>query len=276
MAETQNTISITRPSVNTPVPSPIKEGSKFPTETINLPTKGWFYPSESPLSSGTLELKMMTAKEEDILTSTNLIQKNIVLDKVLESLIINKAIDANDMFICDRTAAFFAIRRLAYGDTYDALMTCGRCGKESNIAIDLGHMDNREFDFSKCVKGENKFTFTLPKSKVVLTYKLLTRKDELAINEELKGLAKLNSDVSRELTTRLIHIITSVDGETSKARIRKFVNEEFPAKDSLDFRKHMRETMPDINSDFDFACPSCGLERKEEIPMGIGFFWPNG
>ena len=126
-------IPITRPQGSHPVQSSQKAESKFPTEIISLPSKGWFYPSDNPLSSGLLELKMMTAKEEDILTSKNLIQKNIVLDKLLDAVIIDKAVKADDMFVCDRNAAFFAIRRLAYGDIYDATLSCGRCGKENSI-----------------------------------------------------------------------------------------------------------------------------------------------
>ena len=272
-------ISITRPNSNQSVPSqsPVtKPESKFPTEVINLPSKGWFYPSESPLSSGTLELKMMTAKEEDILTSKNLIQKNIVLDKLLESVVINKSIKLDDMFVCDRNAAFFAVRRLAYGDMYDATFTCGRCCKENSISIDLGKMDNKEFEFDNYPKGENSFEFKLPFSGVILKYKILSKKDENTIEQELTGLAKISKDFTKEVTTRLSHIITSVDGNSERPRIRKFVNEELMSKDSLAFRRHIRETMPDLDTTFDFTCAHCGLERKEETPMGVSFFWPNG
>lgn len=268
-------IPITRPSVNAPVPPPQKSESKFPTEVINLPSKGWFYPPDNPLSSGTLELKMMTAKEEDILTSKNLIQKNIVLDKLLESVVINKNIDLDGMFICDRNAAFFAIRRLAYGDEYQALVTCGRCGKESNVEIDLSKMDNRPFDFEKYQRGVNNFEFTLPHSGVRITYRLLTKRDETAIENELQGLAKVSKDFTREITTRLSYIITSVNGNSERVAIRKFVNEELLSKDSLAIRTHARDTMPDIDTEFDFVCMHCGLERKEDTPMGVSFFWPN-
>lgn len=274
-------IPITRPGTPQGPPSPSPQqpkGSelKFPTEVINLPSKGWFYSLENPLSSGTLELKMMTAKEEDILTSKNLLEKNIVLDKLLESVVINKAIDLDSMLVCDRNAAFFAIRRLAYGDEYNASITCGRCGKESSFSIDIGKMDNRPFDFEKYPRGENNFSFQLPSSGVNLTYKLLTKKDENDIVQELKVYAKVSVDIVPEVTTRLIHIITSVSGNSSLPFIRKFVNNELRARDSLAFRKHLRENMPDIDTTFDFSCPHCGLERKEETPMGVNFFWPNG
>lgn len=268
-------IPITRPSVGSSVPPAQKMESKFPTETIHLPSKGWFYPPESPLSTGTLELKMMTAKEEDILTSRNLIQKNIVLDKLLESVIINKGIDANEMLVCDRNAAFFAIRRLAYGDDYEATVSCGRCGKETTFSIDLGKMDNKPFDFDAYPKGVNSFSFDLPYSKTTITYKLLSKKDEISIEQELTGLAKVSKEITREITTRLSHMITSVNGNSERAAIRRFVNEELPSKDSLALRSHIRQTMPDLDTTFDFICSNCGTEKKEETPMGISFFWPN-
>ncbi len=273
-------IPITRPSGSPPAsPSTsTKNESKFPSEVINLPSKGWFYAAENPLSDGTLELKMMTAKEEDILTSRNLIQKNIVLDKLLESVVINKEINLDDMLICDRNAAFFAIRRLAYGDEYTPTMTCGRCGKENTVVIDLGKMDNRPFDFEKYPKGDNNFTFKLPTSGVTVTFKLLTKKDENSIEQQLQGYAKAvpNKDFTREITTRLSHIITSVDGNAEQNTIRKFVNDQLLSKDSLALRRYIRETMPDIDATFEFTCVECGLQRREETPMGVSFFWPNG
>jgi len=273
-------IPITRPgagpSVANPSPLPQKAESKFPTEVIHLPSKGWFYPTDNPLASGTLELKQMTAKEEDILTSKNLITKNIVLDKLLESVVIDKSINLDEMLTCDRNAAFFAIRRLAYGDAYDAVLSCGRCGKENSVSIDLGKMDGRPFDFEAYPKGQNSFQFKLPTSGVTLSFKILSKKDETAIEQELKGMEKISKDFTREVTTRLSHLIIAVDGNSEKVRIRKFVNDELLSKDSLAFRKHIRDTLPDIDSSFDFSCIHCGLERKEETPMGVGFFWPNG
>jgi transcription elongation factor Elf1 len=271
-------IPITRPSLASAVPPPTpRTDTKFPTEVIYLPSKGWFYPSDYPLSNGTLELKMMTAKEEDILNSKNLINKNIVLDKLLESVVIDKRVNLDDMFTCDRNAAFFAIRRLAYGDAYDVTISCGRCGKENSVTIDLSKMNERPFDFDQYPRGENSFRFTLPYGDGdVLTYKILTKKDERAIEQELKGLEKVSKDFTKEVTTRLCHVITAVNGNSEKGCIRKFVNEGFLSKNSLAFRKHLRENMPDIDDTFDFYCQHCGLERKESTPVGVNFFWPNG
>jgi hypothetical protein len=204
-----------------------------------------------------------------------LIQKGIVLDKLLESVVINKAINLDEMLVCDRNSAFFAIRRLAYGDQYDATLTCPRCGKENAIPIDLSKMDSRPFEFEKYPKGQNAFQFTLPYIKKTVTFKLLTKKDENLIEAELKGMEKVSKDLRREITTRIGHIITEIDGNPDRATIRRFVNEELVSKDSLAFRTHLREFMPDIDSTFQFTCGHCQLERKEETPMGVSFFWPD-
>jgi len=266
-------VSITKPGNSTPVPQ--KQESPFPTEIINLPSKGWFYPEDNPLSTGQLELKVMTAKEEDILTSKNLIQKGVVLDKLLESLIVNKAIRADTMFNCDRNAAFVAIRRMAYGDEYKAMVSCPRCNAENEIVIDLDKLDNKVVDFSNYTKGKNEFDFRLPVSKRNITFKLLTKKDEDAIDAEMKALSKITKEVSGEITTRLKMVILSVDGNPERAVVRKFVDQEMTSRDSLAFRTHARDMTPDVDMSFDFRCSACGLERREDVPMGVSFFWPN-
>lgn len=264
-------VTLTKPVNRDVLP---KSESTFPTEVINLPSKGWFYPENTPLGTGQLELKVMTAKEEDILTSRNLIQKGIALDKLLESLVVERAINSVDMFNCDRNAAFIAIRRMAYGDEYKATMTCPRCNAENIVIVDLGKMDNKPFPFENYPKGKNEFQFTLPMSKRVVTFKLLTKKDEDLIDADLKALSKINPDLSSEITTRLKHIIIALDGGQDKSAIRKFVD-EMRAGESLSLRNYIRTMTPDIDMGFDFSCKSCGVERKEDMPLGVSFFWPN-
>ena len=271
-----NTITITRPSIANPIPAAQKiDIPKYPTEVISLPSQGIPYSDTSPLSSGELELKQMTAKEENLLVSQNLLKKNIVLDKLLESLVIDKDIKLDDMLMCDTDAAIFAIRRLAYGDTYDTTIGCSKCGKENEVAIDLSLMKNKEIDFSIFQKGENSIPFTLPNSKINITFKLLTRKDIYNIDKEIEGLKKINKESSTEITTRLIHIITSVDGSSETSKIRKFVNENLLSKDSLELRKYIKKISPALDTTFEFCCEHCDFKRKEETPMGVTFFWPN-
>lgn len=268
-------VSITKPGARSVPQQAVKQESTFPSEIISLPSKGWFYTGNTPLATGQLELKIMTAREEDILTSKNLITKGIVLDKLLESLIVEKAVDPSDMFNCDRNAAFVAIRRMAYGDAYKVKITCPKCNAESSVTIDLGKMDNRPFDFEKYPKGKNEFDFELPISKKVVTFRLLTKKDEDAIDADLKAMQKVSTEITSEVTTRLKSVIVALDGSVDKAAIRKFVD-EMRAGDSLALRNHIRTTTPDVDMAFDFQCNACGCERREDVPLGVEFFWPNG
>ena len=154
----------------------------FPTEVIELPSKGLLYPESNPLSSGKLEMKYMTAKEEDILSNQAYIQKGIVLDKLLESLVVTKEINVNDLVTGDKNALLIAARVLGYGKDY----TFTYDGKEHEV--DLSVLENKIFDESLITKGTNEFSYTLPSTGTEITFKLLTGKDESNVNKEIEGL----------------------------------------------------------------------------------------
>jgi hypothetical protein len=237
---------------------------KFPTEVVELPSKGLLYPENSPLASGKVEMKYMTAKEEDILTNQSYITKGIVLDKLLESLIVDKTINVKDFIIGDKNALFVAARILGYGKDYSFTYE----GKE--ITIDLTEIDNKPFDESSITKGVNEFSFTLPHSKTTVTYKILNGHDEKTIEKEIEGLRKINKDASPELSTRLKYIITSVENDRDAKTIRNFVDNFLLAKDSRALREYIKNTQPDV--DLTFTTDS---GQEVAIPVGISFFWPD-
>ena len=237
---------------------------KFPTEEVELPSKGLIYPKDSPLSSGKVEIKYMTAKEEDILSNQSFIQKGVVLEKLLQSVIINKDIKVDDLIVGDKNALLIATRILGYGKEYDIVV------KGQNYTLDMSTLENKEFDESKFEAGKNEFNFTTPATGTVLTYQLATGKLEKQIDRELAGLKKINKENSTELTTRLKYLITSVDGSEEKKDIREFVDNRFLARDSRAFRDHIASTQPDVNLSYI-------LDNGEEvtIPIGLNFFWPD-
>jgi len=247
---------------------------KFPTEVIDLPSKGLIYPKDNPLASGTIELKYMTAKEEDILTSQNLIQKGIVIDKLLESLIVSE-IDYNDLYIGDKNAIMMAARILGYGANYDVGITCPHCGEKTEVSIDLQKLPEKEFDES-LFSNSNEFIYELPFSKRMLTFKLLTHRDEKKIEEELRFIKKISrEDAKADFTTRMKYMILAVDGDREQKTVRNFVENDFLSKDSLEFRKHIKEMSPDIDMSYPFTCDSCGRTTTTSVPMTVQFFWPN-
>lgn len=273
----EQTIPVSKQPASAPVAQPVASSAPtfdFPTEYIDLPSQGHFYPPSSPLSSGRIQLKYMTAKEEDILTSQNLIKKGVVLDELLKALIVSPGVKLDDIFILDKNAIFVAARRLAYGDKYPVTITCPKCEAENSIDVDLAALKTKEFDFSKYAKGENGFSLDLPLSKKTVTYKILTHKDESDIDAELKGLSKLSKTNAPEMTTRLKYMIVAVNGDSDRGVVKKFVD-NMPARDSMTLRKYIRENTPELDMSFDFKCSECGHEERMAMPLGVDFFWPS-
>tara|TARA_B100000287_G_scaffold384445_1_gene390932 strand:- start:759 stop:1499 length:741 start_codon:yes stop_codon:yes gene_type:complete len=240
---------------------------KFPTEMVELPSKGHFYMDGHPLSEGKVEIKYMTAKEEDILTSQNLIKQGLVIDTLLQALIVDKKIDVNDLLVGDKNAIMVAARVLGYGKDYKFQYD----GTEQTV--DLSKLEPKKIDFNKFTKGVNNFSFTLPNSKRELTFKFLTGKDEKEIDLEVKARQKINPNTSSELTTRLKYMLITVDGKSDKTHINNFVDNEFLSVDSLAFRKHLMDITPDVDMDAKII-DSTGKETEVAIPVTVRFFWP--
>jgi hypothetical protein len=244
----------------------MEQTQKFPTEVVDLPSKGKLYPPDSPLSSGTIEMKYMTAKEEDILTNQNYIEKGIVIDKLLQALIVDKTVDYNQLLVGDKNALLIAARILGYGKDYE-FEYAGV--KES---IDLSTLENKTLHPDVENAKENSFNYTLPTSGKVITFKLLSHGDEQSIDQEVRGLKKINKDSSAELSTRLKHMIVAVNGDSERKNVRAFVDNEFLARDSRAFRNYLRDFQPDVDMKF---YPENGPEGGVDIPIGVSFLWPD-
>lgn len=242
----------------------------FPVETIELPSGGKFYPEGSPLRSGKIDVKYMTAKEEDILTSTNLIQKGVVIDKLMESLIVTKGVKPDDLLLGDLNAVMVAARILAYGKDYPIELTCGSCDKKYKHTVDLSQLTTITPDVEP-VDGE--FEATLPTG-VKVTFKLLTRRDEKAMKGELEALKKMNSSVEPEITTRLKYVITSVNGNRDVRTIREFA-ESMIVRDSRALRDEMKKVAPDVDFEIRASCSHCDNTVSVRMPFGVTFFWPD-
>ena len=238
---------------------------KLPTEIIELPSKGLLYPKDSELSKGTIEIKYMTAKEEDILTNQSYIKKGVVLDKLMQSVIVSK-VNYGELLTGDKNAIMVACRVLGYGKDY----TFNYDGEEHTI--DLSLLENKPLkNIELFEKGKNEFEFTLPYSKNLVTFQLLTHSAENKIQKELNGLKKIHKDNLPELSTRLKHIITSVEGKRDSKDIREFVDKYLLARDSKALRKYIKEIQPDVDLTF---FPDEEEPEKRNIPMGVDFFWP--
>ena len=246
---------------------------KIPTETVTLPSKGLVYPETSLLSKGELEMRYMSAKDEDILTNINFIKQGTAIDKLLKSLV-TSPIDIDDLVVGDKNAILFSARILGYGKDYSFRFRNDSLGKEDDYTVDLTTLKEKTIDESLFTKGKNEFKFTLPQSGNVITFKLLTGKDEKAIEAEIKGLQKVDPNGAFENTTRLKHMITSVNGKADQVSIRDFVDNYLLAPDSRAFKKYYSDISPDIDTIITVDKDGY-VQEGVIIPININFFWPD-
>ena len=238
---------------------------KLPTETVELPSRGLVYPESNLLSSGVVEIKYMTAKEEDILTNQYYIEKGTVLDKLLESLIIDKNINYRDLITGDKNALLISARILGYGAKYEFSYD----GEPQEV--DLSSLEVKKFDEGLIQKGKNEFSYKLPKTEANIKFKILDGHDDDKITKDIAGYRKINKNNLPEVSTRLKYIITSVEGNSDKKSISEFVDNYLIAQDSRSLRNYINEIQPDVDLTF---FPE-GSDNKSPIPIGLNFFWPD-
>jgi hypothetical protein len=244
----------------------------YPSEAIDLPSKGLFYPEGSPLRSGQIDIKYMTAKEEDILTSTNLIQKGIVLDKLMDSLIVTKGVKSSDLLIGDLNAVMVAARILGYGKDYSVEVQCPACGAPVEQQVDLTELKTENEPDSTTKK---EFKIILPISNAEVTLGLMTRGDELNTEKEAKALKKVTGNMESDSTSKLRAMIVAVNGDTSKAVIWKFVD-SLLVRDARFLREQYRTCVPDVDFNITIDC-DCASDKPKtmRLPIGVNFFWPD-
>ena len=257
---------------------------KFPTEIIDLPSNGLIYPKDNPLSTGKVEMKYMTAKEEDILTTQSFIKDGSVLDRLFQALIISNgdgvAIKYSDLVQGDKNAIMIAARVLGYGKDYDVEIDDPTSpGLKQKETIDLTQFENADYDGSNQIElNKNEFKFTLPNSKREVTFIAMTESKERKVKHQIeaaeKAGRKLKDLTSKDLTIRLKNMILSVDGDYEQTEINRFVDNELFAVDSKALRAHMNSVVPDIDLIYEFISEETGERRDMLLPMEVGFFWP--
>ena len=252
-----------------------------PTEIVDLPSRGEFYPEGHPLrGKETVEIKYMTAKEEDILTSESLLRKGIALDRMLQNIILDKTVNVNDLLVGDKNALFVAARITGYGEDYDTTVTCPACFKTQEYTFDLSTCGPKPLLKGEALSGlegvsynnDGTYSIELARSKATVKVRLLTGKDEKLI-EQNKVNKKKHKLPDTNLTDLLKTIIVSVDGSASRQDVESFVD-MMPARDSRLLRKIYPLLAPNIDMSQEFQCSSCGHEQALEVPVTANFFWP--
>lgn len=245
---------------------------QIPTEIIDLPSKGLVYEKENPLSSGQVELKYMTAKEEDILTNINLLRQGTAIEKTLKSLIVTP-ISYEDLLLGDRNGLLISARILAYGKDYSFKYTNPNTGEVEDVMVDLQNLKYKTVDES-LYANKNEFSYTLPYSKNQVTFKLLTVGDDKKIDEEIKGIKKALNQDAGVISTRLKYQLTSVNGDRSTKAVREFIDKGYLlSRDSMELRQYINKVTPDIDTRISVTLKD-GEELMVDMPMTAQFFFP--
>jgi hypothetical protein len=219
----------------------------------------------------------MTAREEDILSSQNLIKKGIVLDKLFESVVVEPGVSINDISIGDKNAILLATRILGYGSEYHVEVTDPFTLEIQKVVIDLSKVETKEIDES-LLNRQNRYDFVLPTTKKKIKFKLLTHKDEVDITHEVQALNRLvkgDGNASQEISTRLRYMIQEIDGNTDRGFINNFVKNNLLARDSKALRDYIKIVSPDMNFKYEFTSDITGETEALDIPFGVGFFYPS-
>lgn len=277
---------------DSPAPSQAQTGQTglnfvSPTEFIEIPSKGKFYPQGHPLNGvEAVEIKHMTAKEEDILSSKTLLKQGIAIDRFLESVLVDKKLSSESMLIGDKNALIVAARCSGYGNEYLAGITCPNCGTSSKQEVDLTEAKNpyhgydeeevEEEDQLKGVSGPNgagNYIITLPVTKAAFEVKLMTGREEKAFSKRMQQRKKRRQSEAM-MTDQFKTFTVSINNTGDLRQMYRFID-NLPVRDSRFLRTTYNKLSPALNLKHDFVCPECDHEQEVEVPITAQFFWPD-
>lgn len=243
--------------------------------SVPLPSKGLIYPVGSPLhKKETIEVREMTANEEDILTSLTLIRTGKAIDEVVRACLMTKEIDPSQLIVGDRNSLITGLVLASYGPKYLADIRCESCSEvNKKHEFNINDLPIKWLGEVPAQEGVNEFSFILPKSQKVITFKLATSEDEKDITSQLQ---KLKTTTNREtnITTRLKKLVLSIDGERDPGKIAEFIDRRsLPISDSLALRNRIEEISPDLDTRQQFVCSQCGYSGLVNMPIDFNFFW---
>jgi len=249
---------------------------EIPIEAISLPSKGLLYPHEHPLANAeTVEIRCMTARDEDILTSRALIKNGTVLSRLMKGCLINKLVDPDSLITGDRNALLISLRVTGYGADYNVEIECTDCGEKFEHEFDLSKLEIKRLGAMPLEPNTNLFAFQLPMSKKMIHFKLLNGKDEMEMAQESARKKKaLKSQIDSTMTSKLHRAIVSVEGETDRGKIFQIIN-AMRAGDARALRQYMTEVEPDVNMEQQIICSQCGEVIEVDIPLAVSFFYPD-
>ena len=249
----------------------------IPTEMVELPSKGQGYPPEHPLfNQEMVEIRHMTAKDEDILTSRSLLKKGLALDRLIDNILVNKKVRSMHLLSGDRSAIVIEARKYAYGNEYKTKIQCPACGEQKRYMYDLNDKEIHYGEIPENVEtnARGNFVVTLPVSKFEIEIKRMTGKDEQEMLDKVRKQNKRNNGVDSSLSEQLKTIMVSVNGDDRRTTCNYFA-ENMLSADTRILREAYRKINPDVKLNFDFECRACGHEQELEVALDADFFWPD-
>ena len=285
----ERTGAVEQPNSTAPsLPQMGQTGLNFvsPTEFVEIPSKGKFYPAGHPLHGvEAVEIRHMTAKEEDILSSKTLLKQGVAIDRFLQSVLVDQRLTPDQMLVGDKNALIIAARISGYGNEYNAGIGCPNCGNQNKCEVDLleaRHAYAGAFDESlegaapEGISGPNAggfYSITLPVSKAVFEVRMMSGREEKAFAQRLEQRKKKNQSEAM-LTDQFKTFTVSINGVGDLKQIYRFID-NLPVRDSRFLRQAYAKISPALNLKHDFTCTECGHQQEVEVPITAQFFWPD-
>ena len=277
MSRRNNLERLGAPQPDAPAPPTSEAADLFsfvnPTEFVELPSKGLFYPEGHPLHNQTvIEIKHMTAKEEDILTSETLLKQGLAIDRLVRSVIVDRSINPDTLLVGDKNAVLIASRITGFGPFYEVGISCAACAEQNEVTVDLNDLGFSKSGDSVSEAVEGGYKVKLPSTGIEIVFKLLTSKDESNISKTVEARRK-KKQLENFSTLLLSSIIVSANGVTNRQQLDR-LPEILPLVDARFLREEYDKVKPDIDMTFDFECSSCSHRGEVGLPMTAEFFWP--
>ena len=282
MSRNRDRLGTSAPENNSAPPQALQESPGFafvvPTEFVELPSGGRFYSENHPLhGQNTIEIKQMTAKEEDILTSRTLLKNGVAIDRVIQSLIMDKSINADTLLVGDRNAVLIAARTSGYGNEYNTNVTCPACGATQEYSFDLNEAQVHNGNISPSLgivdNRNGTFSTTLPRTQVQVVFRLLDGNDEKNMMAEAEN-ARKRKRPEQAVTNQIKSMVVSVNGDESSQALNYLID-NIPSLDARHLRTCYKEVAPNVDLTQYFTCSECDHEQDMEVPLTADFFWPD-
>ena len=252
-------------------------GWEIPVESVPIPSNGVLYDPDTPLfNKQMIQIKSMTAKEEDIITSNAYLKEGTMIRNLIQACVVDKSINVDDLISGDRDALLTSIRIVSYGSEYLVTHICKSCKSSNSLTVDLTSVGIKRLSIEPEESGKNLFKYELPKMKLPVLFRFLTGHDEHEQRQRSKNEQKLGlaSKESSEITDYLNTCVVKV-GENSKGSEIKFFVENMDAQDSKSLRQYIADNQPGLDMMHNYECDKCKREATVRLPFNENFFWPN-